>query len=273
MEQIIQKPTKIFKYEGFSIQSLLNLKNQKIYFGPPKNFNDPYDCAITAGVKELNPEDIQKVREHYLIDETIPEKAMAEFKKMTDFSEFANILLRSLVKMIEDFREKAVNEKGISCFSETNDNLLMWSHYADKFRGFCLEFDTSHEPFQLMRKVKYVDSIPQIDPLPLLLNNDFSQMIELLCIKSNNWSYEKEWRSIHQVAGTAYGYDKKTLTGIYFGPHIDETVIEIICTLMFCQNPGVKFYRGEKSETEFKVKFSKFDYLPNIIADQIRNQE
>ena len=29
----------------------------------------------------------------------------------------------------------------ISCFSETWDNLLMYAHYADSFKGFCIEYD------------------------------------------------------------------------------------------------------------------------------------
>ena len=109
--------------------------------------------------------------------------------------------------------------------------------------------------------------------MPFLLKNDPSQMIELLCTKSTDWSYEKEWRSIHQVAGTEYGYEKETLTGIYFGPNIDDTIIEIICTLMFCQNPDVKFYKGHRSETEFKVRFEQFQYLPNIIAESIKGRK
>ena len=39
-------PPKLYKYEAFSAQSLLNLKSQVLYFGPPLNFNDPYDCAL-----------------------------------------------------------------------------------------------------------------------------------------------------------------------------------------------------------------------------------
>jgi hypothetical protein len=37
--------------------------------------------------------------------------------------------------------EAAKRSARISCFSETGDNLLMWAHYADGLRGFCVEFD------------------------------------------------------------------------------------------------------------------------------------
>ena len=29
----------------------------------------------------------------------------------------------------------------MSCFSEDNDNLLMWAHYGDNHRGICVEYD------------------------------------------------------------------------------------------------------------------------------------
>src|SRR3546814_10781815 len=32
-------------------------------------------------------------------------------------------------------------EMRISCFSSEADNLLMWSHYGDGLRGFCIAFD------------------------------------------------------------------------------------------------------------------------------------
>jgi len=41
---------------------------------------------------------------------------------------------------------------------------------------------------------------------------------------------------------------------------------------MVCQNPYVKFYKGTKSEKEFKVTFQKFEYLPNFIAEKIRKE-
>jgi len=34
-----------------------------------------------------------------------------------------------------------IDSARISCFSRDADNLLMWSHYADGLRGFCIEFD------------------------------------------------------------------------------------------------------------------------------------
>ena len=43
---------------------------------------------------------------------------------------------------------------GITCLSEVKDDLLMWSHYGGKYKGFCLEFDSKYAPFTKTLKVK-----------------------------------------------------------------------------------------------------------------------
>ncbi len=54
------KPKLIYKYENFNVQSIKNLKSQSIYFGSPKNFNDPYDCAIRAEIMDPTQEQIKR---------------------------------------------------------------------------------------------------------------------------------------------------------------------------------------------------------------------
>ncbi len=49
-----------------------------------------------------------------------------------------------MVKMMMN----AINDTiGILCFTEKNDNLLMWSHYANSHKGFVLEFYPEHQFF------------------------------------------------------------------------------------------------------------------------------
>src|SRR5271170_5830455 len=59
-------PKTIYKYEGFNLQSLHNLKAQSVYFASPRQFNDPYDCTITAHVAEPTAEEIEMMRRCYL---------------------------------------------------------------------------------------------------------------------------------------------------------------------------------------------------------------
>ena len=48
---------------------------------------------------------------------------------------------------------KQINEnrygRGVCCLSEKHDDVLMWSHYSNGHKGFCLKFETSYEPFYI----------------------------------------------------------------------------------------------------------------------------
>ncbi|WP_418537050.1 DUF2971 domain-containing protein, partial [Odoribacter laneus] len=50
---------------------------------------------------------------------------------------------------VEDFSCKFLRNSYVSCFSESNDNFLMWSHYASKHSGVCLEFTVKDNTFPL----------------------------------------------------------------------------------------------------------------------------
>src|SRR3546814_2287171 len=58
-------------------------------------------------------------------------------------------------------------EMRISCFSSEADNLLMWSHYGDGLRGFCIAFDeeaiTRGDTTGYVLDVAYLDAPPHVD--------------------------------------------------------------------------------------------------------------
>ena len=45
-----------------------------------------------------------------------------------------------------------ISQRGVACFTTELNNILMWSHYADGHKGFCLEFDTNFFKFQQSTK-------------------------------------------------------------------------------------------------------------------------
>jgi hypothetical protein len=133
----------------------------------------------------------------------------------------------------------------------------MWAHYGGKYRGFCLEFRTEHLGREKWRKVQYVDHAPRISVVPIMVQHDITQLLDLFCTKSRTWSYEREWRCIHNEAGTAYSYEAKALKAIYFGPEIDRQSLEILCLILNGQNSGVEFWHGRRTHTGFKIAFDR----------------
>ena len=253
------RPPIVYKYESFNVQSLLNLKAQSLYFGSPRNFNDPYDCAITATIRDPSAEEVELIRKCY-VDDKVPDALREQFRSMS-LDELRQLLISSARNGLAEVREKFLNSKGVTCFSECNDDLLMWGHYGGQYKGFCLEFATSKEPFTKLRQVQYADVIPQVDIADCMVNKNYDKLLDdLYCTKSSFWRYEKEWRAIHSEAGTLFGYDADLLKAIYFGPDIERQALEIICLIVQGQNPDVQFFQGKRSGTEFKVEFSSFTY-------------
>ncbi len=242
-----------------------NLKNQIIFFGSPKNFNDPYDCAIRAEVRSPKEQEIIQLRNFYLNQNDLPDQARSELSTMSN-SQISSLIERRARSLAEIHAEDFLNTKGVSCFSEINSDLLMWSHYGGKYKGFCLEFSSEFEPFNKLRKVNYLESMPMIDPVSAIMGNDFDQFLNLYCTKSKSWSYEKEWRALHHVANTAFTYPTEALKGVYFGPEVDPADREMCCLILQGQNPNVLFWRGERNSAKFSVEFEKFTYTSNIVA-------
>ncbi|OQW81848.1 MAG: hypothetical protein BVN30_10125 [Proteobacteria bacterium ST_bin16] len=260
-------PPYLYKYESFSTQSLQNLKNQVIYFGSPLKFNDPYDCALSPNIKNITNDDLEKF-EVYL--QSNPEQAnWLKNQYGKDFSTpLKEMLLRIGKKFIDNKIGDFLKERGVSCFSERKDSLLMWSHYGDHCKGFCLEFSTSEDDvFKKMRKVGYSSKMPEIDIVAMFCDEDYDTIINnLYCTKATDWAYEQEWRAIHSEVGTEYGYPSSVLTGVYFGPDMEYAATEIIALILAGQNEYVKLWKGSRSKESFSVEFQQITYTPYLEA-------
>ncbi|QKO20497.1 DUF2971 domain-containing protein [Rhodoferax sp. BAB1] len=270
------RPAKLYKYERIDAQTLRNLKAQSIYFGSPRGFNDPYDCAIAPNIRQPTNEEVEKVRALYLQDKELTDQQRRELVNLA-VEKLAKLLHKSSVSAFKEQIENFLTTRGVACFAESPDNLLMWAHYGGKYKGMCLEFDTSYEPFTKARKVAYSKSLPEVSPMAILDSvietNGTDHLMTPYCTKSESWAYEKEWRAFHMQAGTLYGYKSEALTGIYFGPDVEPEMREIICLVLRGQNEKVAFYEGRRSATEFKVGFQRFTYTSYLVAKQMGLRE
>lgn len=252
-------PEKLYKYEAFSINALTNLKKQSVYFGAPTGFNDPYDCAITPKISEPKDSNLEIIRAGYLSKAGLPPNVREQFTQMTR-KHLRDTLQKSARTVLNDSIDKFITTNGVTCFSETNDDLLMWSHYGGRYKGFCLEFSTSSDLFLKAKKVQYCQTPPTIDIASLVPDVRLDIVQELFCTKSLPWQYEWEWRCFHVQAGTLFGYPADSLTGVFFGPDIDQQSKEIVCLILKGQNEHVRFWNGVRSESEFRVLFQEFTY-------------
>jgi hypothetical protein len=151
---------------------------------------------------------------------------------------------------------------GVTCFSETVDDLLMWGHYADGHRGFCLEFDTADPLLGSVKQVRYSDQFPKLD-VTAITSKKFDQIMHLLLTKASHWSYEREWRAFHVKPACLFGYSRSSLTGLYFGAKMPEAQQQMIAKLL--EKMPTRLYRMRLGASEFRlssepVNFTSTDY-------------
>jgi len=159
-----------------------------------------------------------------------------------------------------------VNAKlGVSCFSTKNNSILMWSHYANKHQGICLEFTTGKYPLvkadsdskvHVFQKVKYLraDRYPEVS-LKNFLDASPQTLNAILC-KAFEWRYEKEWRLVvdHGEAGVCY--QKESLSGVIFGLNMEDD-LKVKVRALLVGNPGVLFYQAKRSKTKYGVSIER----------------
>jgi len=257
-------PAYLYKYVDLSLQTLKNLKGQVLYFGSPIDFNDLYDCALTPKINPPSDEEVEIIRRAQLQLADSKTSFPKGFETLST-SELREALMNGADSALKEIIQTFNKTNGATCFSENKDDLLMWAHYGGSNKGLCLEFSTAKEPLTKIIKVKYTNTLPNVDLVRLLINS-IDTMQLLFCTKSIFWEYEYEWRAFHAEAGTEYGYPPEALTGVYFGPDIDRQSLEIVCLILRGQNEHVKFWEGTRSTTEYKVQFKEFTYKSHLEA-------
>ena len=147
---------------------------------PPSLLNDPFESIISRDVAKL-------LKHLHITNDTLN------------------------INDIKKLLKHCISSVGIISLSETHRNLLMWAHYADEHKGFCIGVKDSYlennGPLQPI-----LDSTPIYD-MPIKVRYDTerfdfkninSSSIKLfknilthqLTVKSDDWMYEKEYRSI-----------------------------------------------------------------------------
>lgn len=122
----------------------------------------------------------------------------------SDATEATELLQSAFEQLETDVVERLMRIYKVGCLSADYKNSLMWSHYADSHKGFCVEYDFSETEEMTMPMlplpVVYSDNRPLI-PWSVVFNNTrenqsnlTKQILLALLTKDNAWGYEKEWR-------------------------------------------------------------------------------
>lgn len=118
----------------------------------------------------------------------------------------------------------------IGCLATDFKNRLMWSHYADSHRGFCIEYDFSGTDENTLSitpfPVVYSEELPlipwkaTIDKTPENNAEATRQLMLGLLTKDKAWEYENEWRIMIKNGDDPVA-KMPPISCVYLGANID----------------------------------------------------
>lgn len=180
-------PEYLYKYRPFNAYALSCIANHSIWLAKPESFNDPFDCAITLDKSLYKDSIIHAISASMNTSASIKREKEKLFTLWPGDVEAFETLRNSIKELTQNM--------GICSFAESPDTLLLWSHYADHHRGFCVEYNSKNNKLsKLAQKVRYTDSVPKISAADLDGPNKHDAFDSLWLTKATCWSYEKEWR-------------------------------------------------------------------------------
>lgn len=257
----------IYKYRAFDKEehSLDILRNGELWFAFPKTLNDPFDCKIEF--------DLTSTMDTYA----------SIWRKISN----SRSIIEQKPSCIDSLIEMFYPEIPFRVLSLTKNplNFLMWSHYADSHKGFCIGLKTYKdmdansikiESGQVIEKNKY-DIINLLPLIPVIYSDDMpspidafktatdEESIRFLTQKSTLWKYEEEQRCILDnnvllKPGTPIKISKDDIAEIIFGLNIKNEDKEKIINIVSNYEIKPKIYQCKYVKGKYELKREEINY-------------
>jgi len=201
------RPKILYKYRSWDNDYHRRLLTHKeIYFASARDFNDPFDCVVAPDYNLLCPDEHITLIKKYLKEDN-PNASEQDIDQMAR-KRYRTARLHDPDYHVQ-WRQRILEAKyrkfGVCTLSGVRNSILMWSHYADAHRGFCVGIDVDKldqfcddlaEKQSLgtdMQRVEYYPMYPKLKPSDL---GNEEWVLKQLLVKFDHWSYEDEWRLI-----------------------------------------------------------------------------
>jgi hypothetical protein len=176
--------------------------------------------------------------------------------------------IRRVVKMEQETNAKIRSnmvDTSILCLSETHDNLLMWSHYAQNHTGAVIKFLSLPEvdsPLIVAQPVRYTEQVPRLTFASLMeYDESLDDIVQLITLtKGKIWAYEKEWRIVASTRNKTQSYEivpfaPDEVGAVYLGCNIAKDDKAEIMEITRIRYSKATIFQAEKHEREFSLIF------------------
>jgi hypothetical protein len=277
-----------YKYRAINKYSLETIENDTVYFSPYTDFNDPFEFSTPfpnlAKMYKRASTELDKLHENRILD-------------TPDYLNLKNIC-QNIIKNGNpdlDITHSKIREKlkkvGIYSLSKVNDEILMWSHYADNHRGFCMGFNDLHRntiPHTKSFPINYKETFTDLDDPEIIIKfytaiyNEYKSLpikaweakkeklgnalrleddrrggLSVLTDKYHKWSYEQEFRLVDEKNFGIKKFKPQSLKTITFGLRTTQQHIDAIVDIcMKTKKEHVEFFQTRKSQHSFKLEIA-----------------
>lgn len=233
-------PKIIYKYATWETAEKI-LLGQRIMLSNPKNFNDPYEFH-----NRLFHYKITQKRLNEMAYRKLPflsrQQRRKKTKGMTDFF---------LKEMVEQVLLQTSQKYSITCFSGFEDEILMWSHYAQQHKGICIGFSFNYSTMDY--EVHPVNYAPDFNPPDFGLEPN-KAILYWMTTKYVKWTYENEYRLINQNNAKWMNFEIPQVAQIIFGCQVSKELSQKTKKLFNKKgyHSGL-FFRMKMAEDSFKL--------------------
>lgn len=246
----IDFPPVLYKYMPEWPYALTTLTTRYFYFSPITDFNDPFEGK-------------------FIDDEQYCKNDLRNYLKNTcnaseEYLKSLENIFRNDENWEKTFKDRLIQEKesvekdfGILCLSETEKNILMWSHYANSHKGIVIGIDskilwrnmTSPESAGFLEPVQYKKDYPKVK----FFKNQEDVVDKWFFTKYEDWKYEKEWRAVYKPG--LIQFPKEIIKSVYFGAKFDLKKQAFWMSQIKDSGIYLQFYQAKLNRSSYKIDF------------------
>jgi len=201
---------KLYRFEKDEPVRIETINRGEIYLSAPQNFNDLDDCRLQGIFSpDLDPAFYDRLKKcidliyppeearYFPLQNTV-EKLIDIFKEYPKELSIGSLFIKN--SAVTQIRSYIKHTTGVCCFFASEPkHPLMWAHYADSHKGFCVEYELDTDAKGNLpagfHEVVYASQLPSPSILELLLTPE-ECINRIVTTKAIEWSYEKEVRYI-----------------------------------------------------------------------------
>ena len=275
------------------------ISTQKFRWSSPRLFNDPFDHQ-TGVVFKFTGEELalalekaaelaifgdadfklnhstkygESLRTMRAISARLPREEV-----MRDLRSASLEMARNFPRLCEEFNTAITSfltHSRVLCLTETPDNVVMWSLYANEHRGTVFKLrrlEQLDHRFLVARNVVYTD-----EPVSYLTLQEYvenlvgasihdpaSRIWEIAYLKHRDWAYEREWRIhmplLEKPAGVGFSdldEPKELFEAIYLACRMEPETVADITRLMREHLPETEIYQARKCLDRIRLRLER----------------